>query len=243
MYRMAGIEPGSYTLHVTNMNGLGMNAFGEAVFDLEIPDIARFEYDIELPMGTLSGLVRDRATYTPLGTVRIVLQRTDKKKDSAYDPYGMGNRVAEIYSNEKGRFRISNLAPGTYSLRAGGGNALGMNMGGYGVTYLNNIRLSKDEQKDEILLELEKGGNLKGRVIDPLGNPVAGASLYIRGAGEESFESFSDCTTDGTGLYQYLGLAPGKCFIRVEHGDFPDAVFSAWIDADKTTVMDLKLGK
>ena len=76
-------------------------------------------------------------------------------------------------------------------------------------------------------LEKNAGGGpgvIRGRVIDPEGEPVWGARIHIRKVGGEEFGRIIYYPTDGNGNFSIKGVAPGeyKVFVVKEEGRHPD---------------------
>lgn len=219
-YRFEGVSPGRYTFRVVKTSSITRGAACEVVFQARVPHIRHFVYDLDLPGGALSGQVRDRGTKTPLESVRIILRRDDSKGTGDPLSEAMGNRVADVYTDSQGRFRINNLHAGAYSIRAGGGNLFGMDSGGYALSQVDEILLEENGIREGIVIDLEKGGTLEGRVLDPLGFPLSGAALYVRTEGQERLETYTECVTDAGGFFRYPGVKAGECAVTIKHPDF-----------------------
>ena len=243
-YTFENVKPGDYTLRVVKTSSITAGAACEIVFNVKVPDRSRFLRDLVLPGGGVKGIVRDRSTRAPLEGIRIVLCQAGSGTSADTFSRAMGNRVAEVYTNSKGTFRISNLREGRYRLRAGGGNLFGMNTGGYAVERLDPFEIEGVGSTKELEIPLEKGGNLKGVVTDPLGLPLAGASVHIRDEDGLDFEAYSECVTDPTGFYRYQGLKPGRCDVLIKHADH--ALFiekELRIRKERTETLNAKLQK
>jgi protocatechuate 3,4-dioxygenase beta subunit len=59
-----------------------------------------------------------------------------------------------------------------------------------------------------VVLRLEKGGTIRGKVLDPEGKPLPGATVWARGA--KSREEQARGATDAEGAFSLEGLAPGS---------------------------------
>ena len=241
-YGFKGVVPGQYTLRFVKMGDISLGAANEIVFELEVPDLVSFRYDVDLPGGSISGTARDEEDHSLLDSIRIVLEKNDTDGSVDSFTHAKGNRVAEIYTNPDGRFKLCNLREGSYRIRAGGGNIFGMNPGGYGIRTVDDLDIAEDEHMDGLVIDLKKGGDLEGHVMDFSGYPVAGASLYIQPAGSTELESYSECITDGTGLYSYKGLTPGNCTVVVKHPDFAlKACYGVRIEKEEVTTLNMTL--
>jgi hypothetical protein len=242
-YRVSNISPGLYTFRVIKTEDIVIGgASREIVFKTEIPDCTHFGYNMSLPLGMVSGIVRDKESLAPLESVRVILRRSSNQESEDPLSAAMDNRVAEVYTDPTGHFKIANLRDGDYTIRAGGSNLLGINRGGYAVSLIQNIRVVNEGHHDGINIGLSRGGNLEGRVVDRRGLPVAGASIYIHRSELKEFETYSECITDGAGYFKYLGASPGQCAVIAKHPDFALTIeYKVQIDQEDTTTVDISM--
>lgn len=77
-------------------------------------------------------------------------------------------------------------------------------------------------------------GTLRGRILDLDGAPVAGATVTANGGTQTGVD-----TTDGTGSYAIIGLAPGSYSVRAERTRCSSPVPAAAVDAYQTTTLDI----
>jgi hypothetical protein len=212
--------------------------------EIKVSGTKELEKNIELPSGVISGVVRDEVTFKPLSEVRIVLQQSESTSKSEFLAEAMGDRMAEAYTDENGRFEISDLSHGIYHLRAGGGNLMGMDSGGYAARHIKNIEIGKASEKRKLQIDLFKGGNLEGRVTDSQGTGIQGVSVFLKIDDQPDFEAFTECRTDATGFYNYIGIAPGRCAVRFTHPDYvAEERPSIWIESNESTTQNVKMTK
>ncbi|MFH2001087.1 MAG: carboxypeptidase-like regulatory domain-containing protein, partial [Planctomycetota bacterium] len=241
VYCFKSVEPGEYTILVTK-TGDAVGSYSIVSREITVPRGSPFKYDIDLPGACIAGKVVDRAGHFPLKSVRVVLLLQGLKYGSGLLADSMGSRVAEVYTDDQGCFRITNLQAGKYDLRAGGSNLLGMDSGGYAFRMFEGIRLSEDEENVSLTIELEKGGILEGRVTDAGGEPISGASIHVCGPGQPSFQEHTECRTEGSGFYRYIGLMPGTWTVRICHADYsPFIGNSVSIEKEKSSTLDCVL--
>jgi len=216
-YRFRDVPAGRYTFRVVKTDNLVYGGGTGVVFTTEIPETRPFAFDMELPGGAIEGRVVDHDDLEPLSGVRILLE--DRRAGDHDDPItqATGGRVAEVYSDEQGRFRLSNLREGRYDLIAGGTNLLGMNPGGYARTRMEAIEVRERRAVTGLRVKLEKGGSIEGQVQDRRGDAVAGATLFFQPVGASGFETYSECSSDGSGRFRYAGLAPGRYTVAAKH--------------------------
>jgi protocatechuate 3,4-dioxygenase beta subunit len=239
-YTLSQVEPGEYVILVTLSDQVNVGAYSLNHYEVDVPDTSQFHYDIDVPGGSLSGTVVDKYTLAPLEKVRILILDTDaQNKDNAILELMQG-RTAEMYTDGEGRFTISGLAKGVYALRTGGVNPLGLDSGGYARLVISNLHLGEDEQKAGLLIKLEKGGTLEGKVKDAQGMPVPDAVIHLKGPEEPDFEPFSDCTTDASGFFRYDGVPPGKVEVLVKvAGSGEKQAGEVWIEVGQTSTLSV----
>jgi len=244
-YSFLNIAPGDYSFIASRTpKEMTAGAFSAVVYEIKIPDRIDFKYDVDLPFGSITGTIKDKNTLLPLKMVRIILLKDDEIDSSSLMSKMMKNRVSEVYTSESGHFNISNIQDGNYLIRAGGSNLLGMNSGGYAHRLIDDIKISKGENKENVRIYLEKGGVLEGTVTDIKGLPVIGAAIHMKGPANRAFESYTECITDSSGFYSYKGLNPGECSIMVKHSDYSKEVDSGvWIEKGMTTTLNFTLKK
>lgn len=218
-YILKNVEPGEYTLLVTR-TAETVGSYSMVFFDIDVRKRSPQEFDVDLPGACIAGRVRDKSRLTPLKNVRVTLYREGATHSNAFLSESMGMRQAEIYTDAEGRFRVTDLHSGTYNLRVGGENLLGLDSGGYAFRMLEDLRLRDDEQMDSLTIDLVQGGALEGRVLNLEGEPLSGASIHVRGPGQASFQEVSECLTDGSGFFRYPSLMPGSWTVQVKHADY-----------------------
>jgi hypothetical protein len=192
----------------------------EVVFRTTIPDSEGHEFDMELPGASIEGRVFDADTLKALSQIRIVLKWSEGAETDDPVSQAMGGRVAEVYSDTEGRFRISNLKKGLYDLNAGGTNFLGMNSGGYARKTIREIDVHKDRAVRGIRVMVEKGGTIEGELRNRDGQPVPLAAVFFQPEREGRFETFAECYSDDSGSFTYTGLAAGEYTVAVKHSEY-----------------------
>jgi len=241
-YLFKNMEPGDYTFRIVRTDGMVPGSACETVFRVKVPDRDRYEYDMDLPGGSIEGIVIDRDSLKRLPQVRIQITRSEGTESGDPISDAVGGRIGEIYSDSEGRFRVRNLREGTYELTAGGANMLGFESGGYARSKVPGIGILKGQKKGGLRIELEKGGVVEGTLTDRKGRPVAGATIYFQQTGEGSFEKWSDCLSDSQGEYRFAGLREGSYTAAVKHKDHAiTLVYDVSVRKEKTSTLDLTL--
>ena len=152
--------------------------------EVTIPDVERYELDLEIADTTASGLVVDRETGDPVAEAHLSLRSVEPEARRG----GWGSTGAD------GRFTIA-VEPGEYKLEAGAqGRAptsIPVTVGPAGV--------------QDLRVELDRGLSIVGRLVDLAGRPAAGYQVspttldggYVPGT-----------TSRADGSFRIEGLAP-----------------------------------
>jgi hypothetical protein len=88
------------------------------------------------------------------------------------------------------------------------------------------------------VLTAQTTGSLQGRVLDPRGNPVRGATVRLSGSGVQGMRATS---TDTSGAYRFNLLAPGRVTLTATAEGFNAAKAEASVGLDRTATVDLAL--
>jgi protocatechuate 3,4-dioxygenase beta subunit len=119
-------------------------------------------------------------------------------------------------TDSDGRYRLTNLAPGSYRLTAYA--PAYVIEGGNDPLYPGRaVNVGEGEVIENVNISLRLGGVLTGKVTDPDDRPVIGemVSAHRLSANEKSFspglpDFFNLWQTDDRGIYRIFGLEPGK---------------------------------
>ena len=159
---------------------------GAGAVDLVVPDAAG-----------IAGSIRT-ATGEPLGEAAVTASRIEAGRGAR-----AGLSVAAT-SDETGRYAFEGLEAGRWRLD--------VRLRGYAPTVKAPIDLCEAEKK-EVNLRLDRGRQLRGRVIDAeTEKPVAGASVRAEGSSEDEW-----ATTDPQGRFELGGAASGMIRIAATH--------------------------
>jgi Carboxypeptidase regulatory-like domain/PDZ domain len=129
-------------------------------------------------------------------------------------------------TDERGRFALS-LEPGKYSLLARKGPSVGQ--------YEHEVLVAPDAVPEtEVVIRLERGLTISGRVTGDRGAPVADAEVE---AGVETGDVFpmraASCSSDGDGAFHIDGLLPGRYQLSVDAEGFARGERSLRLDRDR----------
>jgi hypothetical protein len=195
--------------------------------------------------GLIVGRVVDAVSNAPIPSVIVTL---------AGAPLGSSIRVL---TDSQGRFLYRNVPKGSFTLRAAiGANIEGggfMWSGGFGPQigpYLNggygqrrpggllqSIDLADDEQVDDVVIKLWKGGSIDGRVFDEAGEPMVDLLVAApRLSADGRLQNGPTVRTDDRGAYHLGTLVPGDYVVVVTqtHAAMPAATNDSLVStADK----------
>jgi hypothetical protein len=191
-------KPGAYTLLVGRRMGDAAAEFFE-----NIPAATEHRLDLELPSGAVRGRVVG-PDGAPLSGIAVRHEREGVTSLSMFDM----NRSAT--TDADGRFELSDLAPGLYTLRAGGGG--GGFAGGrssWGVAVRSGIEVKDSATPTQVELRLEAPGVIAGAVLDAEGRALPEASIFVRDSAGVLLNPFSSTRTDAQGKFRFEAAAPG----------------------------------
>ncbi|MGE5833555.1 MAG: carboxypeptidase regulatory-like domain-containing protein [Acidobacteriota bacterium] len=157
--------------------------------------------------GVISGVVvQDDGTNSPMRRARVTLRRAESTAERA------------VMTDDSGRFSISGLPEGRYTLLAGKAAYL---TAYYGSTRAGRgpgspIALSADQKVANLVLKMARGAVIGGVVRDQFGEPVPNIGVrimqYQMTSGERRLvgaATTGPVQTDDRGAYRAFGLMPG----------------------------------
>lgn len=200
-YTLTLDAPGDYSFIV----GQQMGDDDSTEFHETIPEVPEHTLDLELPSGGIRGRIVG-PDGAPAANVALSVEREGRASLFAFD---MGRNQS---SDEDGRFELSNLREGRYTLRAGN-TGMGAFFGGaprYGTAIVTGLAVAKNKFLEGIEIRLDAPCVLSGVVRGPDGKPAPGAAVFVRDASGRVVNPMSSCMTDGEGRFTFEGAAPGS---------------------------------
>ena len=176
---------------------------------------------------TVSGRVTDAESGGPLANVEIHANNVLRN--------GSGGNTR---TGDEGRYTLRGMAPGSYLIWVEAPDD------SYIQQYYNNrhgsdaadfVVLKTSEAVEDINFALETGGIISGRVSDKItGLPLVGVRVQSQSVTDRTE---SDATTDASGRYKLMGLAPGshRIWTQTERQSYIQTYYqnaTRWNDAD-----------
>jgi hypothetical protein len=174
---------------------------------------------------------RDIAMPTGTGAItgRVVAADTGRALRHARVVAGGGGRPRAASTDEQGRYRITGLPAGTYTVTAA---KSGFVDGAFGQRRSSgtgtSVELTDGQQAVNIDIKLARGGVVTGHVLDEDGAPLARAVVtvlrqqYVRG--QKQLTPAGADQSDDRGQYRVFGLPPGDYFVSATAGGIEQMV-------------------
>ena len=142
-----------------------------------------------------------------------------------------GRRPQIKYTDPNGEFVLDTLTPGPQELS--------VQKTGFVTQHVSvNAAAGKETRTD---VELSRGRELSGRVIDASGQPVAGAMVSQRPAGAQRSFSYAPATTDADGRFELEGLGDAPVIVSAQKDGYAEAALE--VNPATSTTVVLTLGR
>lgn len=168
---------------------------------------------------------RDAAIPTGTGVIagKVAAADTGRALKRARVVVAGGGRPRAATTDDQGRYRITALPAGTYTITA---TKTGFVDGAFGQRRAlragTPIELADGQQLEQVDLRLSRGAVVTGRVLDEEGEPLARAMVtvlrqqYVRG-GKQLTPAGAD-QSDDRGQFRIFGLPPGDYYVSATAG-------------------------
>lgn len=136
------------------------------------------------------------------------------------DTNGPRRLIVKATTNKTGKYRLINVASGTYDISPSTPTLVVPNQGQSGQSG-KTVTIETGESVIGIDFELVSMGSISGRIRDASDEPVKGQTVELLIRGEENYSrSFhspvpGDHTTNDKGVYHISGVAPGRYIVKV----------------------------
>lgn len=222
MFRVEGLTPGDWS--VTVQSGASLSDTARQSFEFTLSNLPEQRQDFELQATGIEGSVRSHDGKKPLSGVRVRIDATDAKiKLDAFVGATGSSRVADLFTDQDGRYVARGLAAGRYRVSAGGPGFFGFGGTGYAASEPRDVDVKEGQRTHGVDFDLEPGGAVHGTVHGPDGAPIAGASIFVVDA-NASIEPFAQVMTEPTGAFEVSGLAAGTHVVIARASGYAPAI-------------------
>jgi large repetitive protein len=199
-FQITGLAPGSIRLMIRKENELLSE---QRTITAPARDVA-----IELPVGgTISGRIVEKGSRKPVTSFRAGVSVSR----SGGGMMMMAPPVMKEFTTDDGSFTLQHVPLGAVNLVA---SAPGFAAGRM------NLDLQEGKPITDLVLELETGVRLVGKVTGPNGSPLADATVMVAPSPTGSFAmsgTMRRATTDANGEYSLESLEAGEETIEFQH--------------------------
>lgn len=199
-YSLTLDAPGDYAFVV----GAQLGDPNSTEFQESIPQVPELSLDLKLPGGSIRGRVLG-PDGAPAANVPLTAEREGRATIFAFD-MGRSQETAE-----DGTFTITNLRPGSYTLRVGNSGFAGAfgRSPRFGTAVVTGLELKDGATLDGIEIRLEGPCTIQGVVRSGDGKPISGAAVFVRDSAGRVINPLSSCMSNTDGRFKFEGAAPG----------------------------------
>ncbi len=200
---------------------------------LTVPDVETFEFDVQFPVGSLSGRVLG-PDGRPLAFLPVQARSSTKK-----NTWQASSGIAT--TDEDGLYEIDPLPAGTYDVHAGGGRhgTRDPTTTSYVESKVEGVVVSAGASVRGIDLRLSAAGRITGIVRTASGQPVeAIVSTYDSRGAPLGRSAFREKDSD---QFEIAGLEPGMVSVRASNGESTSGFVQVDVRAGETVEVELVL--
>ena len=127
--------------------------------------------------------------------------------------------IAPVFTDDQGRFQLTDLEPGTYRLFAARNGYTRME---YGQKLMNRpgtvLNITAGQIMKDVAFKLTPAGTVTGRIVDELGDPLPGLTVQILRStydqnGKRTLQPTSTAKSNDLGEYRVYFVPPGRYFV------------------------------
>jgi hypothetical protein len=194
-FAIGGLQPGSYRVMIQ------ASGFGLAQRDLE----AKSEpVEIVLdPAGSIRGCAVD-AAGRPVTSYRVEAQPASRTTERLTPP-----RIENVGAVD-GCFGLEDVTEGRY--------ILSVTAPDHPAATVSDVKVTAGASTDVGRVRLDRGGMVRGTVVDAAGGGILGATVIVAKAGWS--QANSNAVTDANGTFELSGLAGGALELTASHPDY-----------------------
>ena len=181
---------------------LGPQIAGVRVGEGEAVDLGQ----VELPVGgVVFGQVLDASTSRPIPGARVQIVQGSNRFLRADTVTGgsAANQSPLQTTDSDGRFKFTGLKSGTLSLK--------VSQSGYVSRNVDGVNPDLAEKSQDLLVELESGGEITGVVLDKSGKPRGGMAVYLISGDAQANQTMQ---TDKEGKFHFSGVPSGTFTVK-----------------------------
>ncbi len=175
------------------------------------------------------------ATGTGVIAGRVIAADTGRPVKRARVIVSSGGRPRAASTDEQGRYRVTGLPAGSYTITATKTGFVDASFGQRRALRTGTpVQLADGQQLADADIRLPRGGVITGHIADEDGEPLARAQVnvlrYQWTGGEKRLAPAGSDQSDDRGQYRIFGLPPGEYFVSASAGGM-DRVFGRFMNA------------
>ena len=222
-YEIPDLEPGTYELFLSGR------------LPSEVVRVERFEvaagrastHDVVLPLGAISGTVRDGEKHAPLDFAVLVLLRRLDNGDMDF--------VGKVFSDASGHYELPNLAAGVYTVCAFATS------GNLGQERVEPITVADGARVEHVDFELLRGASLDVHVVDGAGRPIDRATIALYDTHDVEVQIAQTQSTDADGHFRSDGVKPAHWKVRASAAGCESAERAVELVAGEVATVEIVL--
>ncbi|MBS1119082.1 MAG: hypothetical protein H6Q90_1310 [Deltaproteobacteria bacterium] len=227
------IPTGKRKAAITGSDGSYELWLGAGEYDVRAEHLAYAPAETHVRVG--SAELREDLQLVPAAFIEgVVLERGTSRPVAGAIVFVDGNQHADLraLTDDEGRFRLQQLAAGSFALRARAAHQVTMAP--------NLVELDIGQTRSGVELWVDRAANVSGHVVGEDGRALAGAEVALVQL-EEAIAEEAQATTDADGRFVIHGVAPGAYGVTAATPDRPMLMRRTGIDVGERDVSDLEL--
>jgi protocatechuate 3,4-dioxygenase beta subunit len=224
-FKVSGLKEGNYSINVQ------ATGYTHGI----VQSVAAGSENVDIVLkgtGKIEGKVLDAATGQPVTDFEVMYVANGGLDPRMFKQMGPGAHT----HNDDGAFQIENAEAGVAALMVKGQ--------GYAPKMQQVTDIVPGQTKSGVVVKLEAGASVEGRVVDSSGNPVAGAQIYDGPLPLADYERERSirATSTADGSFTLDGLASGSVTISAYHAGYAGGNAQVQVQPGKAAHVDIVLG-
>ncbi|HKO02790.1 MAG TPA: carboxypeptidase regulatory-like domain-containing protein, partial [Thermoanaerobaculia bacterium] len=191
---VGGNEDGTFSIHNAPARPLSLHAeLPQVRIPGEEKEVTPPATGVELKVrrgGSVAGRVIDATSHEPVTDFNIYVLRNR-----------MASQRAMPFQSDDGSFLIDNVAPGTVELQV-------VSLG-HARASATGIEVEESKTASGVELKMERAARVKGRITTADGQPVTGATAYVKESRDSMTMTVDRVISDANGGYEIGSVPPG----------------------------------